>query len=152
MAQTADPSTLSSESNLEVSPLLHGLQPPELEVVNMTKRFGHLTALENVSMTLKPGSFHALLGENGAGKSTLVKCIMGFYTADEGTVLLNGKEIDISNPKDARANGMVYQHFTLVPSPTTAENLVINRADTPAIINWSAEKRRLEAFLDKMPF
>ena len=79
---------------------------------------------------------------------------MGFYRADEGTVRLNGKEINISNPKDARANGigMVYQHFTLVPSLTAAENLVINRADAPAVINWSAEKRRLEEFLDKMPF
>src|SRR5438128_8393101 len=120
----------------------------------MTKRFGAMTALDNVSVNIPAGSFHALLGENGAGKSTLVKCIMGFYTADEGTVLLNGKEIDISNPRDARANGigMVYQHFTLVPSLTAAENLVINRADTPAIINWGAEKRRLEEFLDKMPF
>ncbi len=113
-----------------------------------------MTALDNVSVNIPSGSFHALLGENGAGKSTLVKCIMGFYRADEGTVRLNGKEINISNPKDARANGigMVYQHFTLVPSLTAAENLVINRADAPAVINWSAEKRRLEEFLDKMPF
>ena len=120
----------------------------------MTKRFGPMTALDNVSVNIPAGSFHALLGENGAGKSTLVKCIMGFYTADEGAVRLNGKEINISNPKDARANGigMVYQHFTLVPSLTAAENLVINRADAPAIIDWGAEKRRLEAFLDKMPF
>ena len=135
-------------------PILQPGKAPSLEAINMTKRFGAMTALDNVSVNIPAGSFHALLGENGAGKSTLVKCIMGFYTADEGTVLLNGKEIDISNPKDARANGigMVYQHFTLVPSLTAAENLVINRADTPAIINWGAEKRRLEAFLDKMPF
>ena len=127
---------------------------PSLEAINMTKRFGSMTALDNVSMRVPAGSFHALLGENGAGKSTLVKCIMGFYAADEGSVLLNGREIDIANPKDARANGigMVYQHFTLVPSLTAAENLVINRADTPAIINWSAEKRRLAEFLDTMPF
>ncbi len=50
----------------------------------MTKRFGTMTALDNVSMTLKPGTFHALLGENGAGKSTLVKCVMGFYTPTSG--------------------------------------------------------------------
>lgn len=135
-------------------PTLAPGKAPALEAVNMTKRFGAMTALDNVSVNIPSGSFHALLGENGAGKSTLVKCIMGFYRADEGTVLLNGKEINISNPKDARANGigMVYQHFTLVPSLTAAENLVINRADAPAVINWSAEKRRLEEFLDKMPF
>jgi simple sugar transport system ATP-binding protein len=60
------------------------IQPPELEVVNMTKRFGTMTALDNFSMTLKPGTFHALLGENGAGKSTLVKCVMGFYNPTSG--------------------------------------------------------------------
>ena len=127
---------------------------PALEAIDMTKRFGAMTALDNVSVNIPSGSFHALLGENGAGKSTLVKCIMGFHRADQGTVLLNGREIDIANPKDARANGigMVYQHFTLVPSLTAAENLVINRADMPVVINWGAEKRRLEEFLDKMPF
>jgi simple sugar transport system ATP-binding protein len=120
----------------------------------VTKRFPGVVANDHVDLDLRKGEVHALLGENGAGKSTLVKCIMGFYRADEGTVLLNGREIDISNPKHARANGigMVYQHFTLVPSLTAAENLVINRADAPAVINWGAEKRRLEAFLDKMPF
>jgi len=129
-------------------------EAPSLEAINMTKRFGSMTALDNVSMRVPAGSFHALLGENGAGKSTLVKCIMGFYAADAGSVLLNGRAINIANPKDARANGigMVYQHFTLVPSLTAAENLVINRADTPAIINWSAHKRRLAEFLDQMPF
>jgi general nucleoside transport system ATP-binding protein len=135
-------------------PILQSGKAPSLEAINMTKRFGPLVALDNVSVDIPAGSFHALLGENGAGKSTLVNCIMGFYTADEGAVLLNGREIKISNPKDARANGigMVYQHFTLVPSLTAAENLVINRADAPAVINWSAEKRRLEEFLDRMPF
>ncbi len=127
---------------------------PSLQAIGMTKRFGAMTALDNVSVDIPAGSFHALLGENGAGKSTLVKCIMGFYAADEGTVLLNGREVAIANPRDARAHGigMVYQHFTLVPSLTAAENLVINRADAPAVINWSAEKRRLEEFLARMPF
>ena len=127
---------------------------PSLEAINMTKRFGAFTALDNVSIEVPAGQFHALLGENGAGKSTLVKCIMGFYHPDDGDIRLNGREIKIGNPKDARAHGigMVYQHFTLVPSLTAAENLVINRADAPAVINWPAEKRRLEAFLDTMPF
>ena len=135
-------------------PTLEPGKAPSLEAINMTKRFGAMTALDNVSINIPAGSFHALLGENGAGKSTLVKCIMGFYSADEGAVRLNGKEINISNPKDARANGigMVYQHFTLVPSLTAAENLVISRAHPPAIINWRKERQALEAFLDRMPF
>jgi simple sugar transport system ATP-binding protein len=130
------------------------VRAPSLETVGMTKIFGPLVALEDVSIVVEPGSFHALLGENGAGKSTLVKCIMGFYSADKGRVLLDGKEAPIHNPRDARACGigMVYQHFTLVPSLTGAENLVISRADAPAVIGWKKEHRALEAFLDRMPF
>src|SRR5215211_6013530 len=125
-----------------------------LETVGMTKIFGPLVALEEVSIKVEAGSFHALLGENGAGKSTLVKCIMGFYSADRGQVLLNGHEAPIHNPRDARACGigMVYQHFTLVPSLTGAENLVISRADAPAIIDWKKETKQLDEFLASMPF
>ena len=60
-------------------------RPPRIEARAMTKRFGDSTALDRVSVTIEPGSVHALLGENGAGKSTLVKCIMGFYQADSGS-------------------------------------------------------------------
>ena len=55
-----------------------------LQIVGMTKRFGSVLALDDVSMVLEPGTFHALLGENGAGKSTLVKCVMGYHTAGQG--------------------------------------------------------------------
>ena len=110
----------------------------------MTKIFGPLVALDDVSIKVEAGSFHALLGENGAGKSTLVKCIMGFYSADNGRVLLDGREVGIRSPRDARSVGigMVYQHFTLVPSLTAAENLVISRADAPAVIDWGRSARR----------
>jgi ABC-type uncharacterized transport system ATPase subunit len=127
---------------------------PSLEAFGMTKRFGPLAALDDVSISVRAGSFHALLGENGAGKSTLVKCIMGFYNPDSGRVLLDGKEVPIRSPRDARdlGIGMVYQQFTLVPCLTAAENLVIARADAPAIIDWGREKKALEAFIDTMPF
>jgi ABC-type uncharacterized transport system ATPase subunit len=130
------------------------LRAPSLETVGMTKVFGQLVALEDVSIKIAPGTVHALLGENGAGKSTLVKCIMGFYSADRGQVMLDDAEVPIRNPRDARALGigMVYQHFTLVPSLTGAENLVISRADAPAVIDWKKEMRSLGAFLDRMPF
>ena len=89
-----------------------------IEAVGMTMRFGAFTALDDVSIKVPAGSFHALLGENGAGKSTLVKCMMGFYQATSGQMMVNGREVAIETPRDASALGlgMVYQHFTLVPS------------------------------------
>jgi len=127
---------------------------PSLQTISMRKIFGSLRALNNVSIEVPAGSFHALLGENGAGKSTLVKCIMGFYTPDHGELLLDGKQVSVKNPRDAQALGvgMVYQHFTLVPSLTAAENLVASRADAPAFIDWKKERKALEAFLATMPF
>lgn len=130
------------------------LRAPSLQTEGMTKSFGPLVALDDVSIDIKAGSFHALLGENGAGKSTLVKCIMGFYHADKGRLRLDGAEVGVASPRDARAHGigMVYQQFTLVPCLTAAENLVISRADAPAVIDWKREMPKLQAFMDRMPF
>ncbi len=125
-----------------------------LETVGMTKVFGALRALDDVSLRIEAGEFHALLGENGAGKSTLVKCIMGFYPPTRGQLLVNDRETVIRSPADARSAGigMVYQHFTLVPCLTAAENMVISRADVPVIIDWKKERAELEAFMERMPF
>jgi general nucleoside transport system ATP-binding protein len=125
-----------------------------VEAIAMTKRFGEFVALDNISLKVRPGSFHALLGENGAGKSTLVKCIMGYYQPDEGDIVVSGREQAIGNPRAAHALGlgMVYQHFTLVPAMTVAENLVLARDALPAVIDWAKETRDLEAFLQRMPF
>ena len=125
-----------------------------VETLHMTMRFGGLTALDDVSIKIPAGEFHALLGENGAGKSTLVKCMMGFYRPTDGQMMVDGREADIPDPRAAHALGlgMVYQHFTLVPSLTAAENLVIAREDTPSIIDWATERKRLEDFLETMPF
>ncbi len=114
-----------------------------VDAIAMTMRFGDFAALDNVELKVRPGTFHALLGENGAGKSTLVKCIMGYYHPTEGDVLVGGREQAIANPKDAHALGlgMVYQHFTLVPAMTVAENLVLARDDVPAVVNWAKEKQ-----------
>jgi ABC-type uncharacterized transport system ATPase subunit len=125
-----------------------------IETVGMTMRFGAFTALDNVSIKVPAGTFHALLGENGAGKSTLVKCIMGFYRQTAGQLQVDDREVAVASPRDAAALGlgMVYQHFTLVPSLTGAENLVINRTDVPAVINWAKERQALAAFMETMPF
>jgi general nucleoside transport system ATP-binding protein len=125
-----------------------------VEAVGVTKRFGSFTALDSVSMRIAKGTVHALLGENGAGKSTLVKCLLGYYQADGGAFLVDDREVEIQRPADADrlGLGMVYQHFTLVPSMTAAENLVMSRADVSQVIDWPAERARLETFLQKMPF
>lgn len=126
----------------------------EVETFGMTMRFGGFTALDDVSIKVGAGTFHALLGENGAGKSTLVKCMMGFYHATTGQMTVAGREAKIGDPRDAHAMGlgMVYQHFTLVPSLTVAENLVVSRKDAPAVIDWGKERQGLAAFMEAMPF
>ncbi|MBI5255044.1 MAG: ABC transporter ATP-binding protein [Burkholderiales bacterium] len=125
-----------------------------LETFNLTKRFGAFTALEGVSLTVRPGTVHALLGENGAGKSTLVKCIVGYHRPDDGAVMVDAREHDIHSPTVARALGigMVYQHFTVVPGMTVAENLLLARGAIPAVIDWPAARAELEAFLETAPF
>lgn len=125
-----------------------------LETYRLTKRFGAFTALDEVSLTVRPGTVHALLGENGAGKSTLVKCIVGYYRPDEGAVLVDGREQDIHAPTVARdlGIGMVYQHFTVVPGMSVAENLLLARGHLPLVIDWKAARSELEAFMRTAPF
>ncbi len=125
-----------------------------LQTIDLGKRFGSFTALDRVSMTVRPGTVHALLGENGAGKSTLVKCIVGYQKPDAGAVLLDGREHDIATPTVARALGigMVYQHFTVVPGMTVAENLLIAKGALPAFIDWKAVRAELQAFMATAPF
>jgi general nucleoside transport system ATP-binding protein len=128
--------------------------PPSIEVRNISKRFGAVKALTDVSLTLAPGRVRALLGENGAGKSTLVKCIMGTYRSDSGSVRVGTHEVELKNPRQAHALGigMVYQHFTLVENMTVVENLIMAREHVPAVINWKAETEHLEDFMETMPF
>jgi simple sugar transport system ATP-binding protein len=125
-----------------------------VETVGIGKRFGDLVALDAVSVRVRAGTVHALLGENGAGKSTLVKCIMGYNRPDSGSVMVGDREVEIASPRQAHALGlgMVYQHFTLVPHMTVLENMVMARADVPMVIDWHAERRRLQEFLGAMPF
>jgi simple sugar transport system ATP-binding protein len=125
-----------------------------IEAAGVTKRFGAFTALDDVSLKVQAGTVHALLGENGAGKSTFVKCLLGYYRADSGDFVIGDRQESIAQPQDADrlGLGMVYQHFTLVPSMTAAENLVMARADVPLVIDWKAERKRLDDFLSRMPF
>jgi len=102
-------------------------EPPRLEMVGITKQFPGVLANDNVSVRVKPGEIHALLGENGAGKSTLVKMIYGIMAPDQGQMLWNGEAVKISNPRAARklGIGMVFQHFSLFEALTVLENIAL---------------------------
>jgi len=101
--------------------------PVVLEMRGVTKRFGPVTANDDISLVLHRGEILGLLGENGAGKSTLMKILYGLYTPDGGEIFLDGERVEIRDPKDAvsRGIGMVHQHFTLIPPLTVAENIVL---------------------------
>src|SRR5215216_4916498 len=96
---------------------------------NVTKRFGGVTAVEDVDFDLRPGEVHALVGENGAGKSTLMKMVHGLYTPDEGTLEVGGEVVDFSSPRDAEAAGiaMIPQELDLFPELSVTENLFVGR-------------------------
>lgn len=98
-----------------------------IEMLNITKRFEGITANDNVTLQLKKGEIHALLGENGAGKSTLMSVLFGLYQPEEGEIRKDGKRVQINNPNDADALGigMVHQHFKLVECFRVLDNIIL---------------------------
>jgi ABC-type uncharacterized transport system ATPase subunit len=144
----------SAPVSLDAVSARNAAKAPGLSAIGINKQFGTVRALDDVSMTVRPGTMHALLGGNGAGKSTLVKCIMGYYLPDTGQISLGGTPVIIRNPREALrlGIGMVYQHFTLVPNMTVAENLVLSRGEVPAVVNWKKEYEDLRAFMKTTPF
>ena len=103
-----------------------------IEMRNITKEFPGIKANDNITLQLKRGEIHALLGENGAGKSTLMSVLFGLYQPDEGEILKNGEVVKINNPNDATALGigMVHQHFKLVECFTVLDNIILGAEDT----------------------
>lgn len=98
-----------------------------IEMLHITKKFPGIIANDDVTIQLKKGEIHALLGENGAGKSTLMSVLFGLYQAEEGIIKKDGKEVQIKNPNDANALGigMVHQHFKLVECFTVLDNIIM---------------------------
>ena len=112
-----------------------------LELKHITKTFGNVTANNDVSLKVETGTIHAIVGENGAGKSTIMRIAYGFYKADSGEILVDGKVVSIRNPHDAIALGigMVHQHFMLVDTMTAAENIILG-AETGSVGNLDLDK------------
>ena len=107
-------------------------QPALLEMREISKEFPGVKALDNVSLTVKPGTVHALMGENGAGKSTLMKCLFGMYHKDGGTIYLEGKEVDFKSAKEALEHGvaMVHQELNQALTRSVQDNLWLGRYPT----------------------
>ncbi len=102
-------------------------QPYAIEMLNITKRFPGIVANDNITLQLRKGEIHALLGENGAGKSTLMSVLFGLYRPEEGTIMKDGKAVEIKDPNDANdlGIGMVHQHFKLVECFTVLDNIIL---------------------------
>src|SRR6516225_8488634 len=100
---------------------------PRLRLIGVSKSFPGVRANDNVSLSVRPGEIHALLGENGAGKSTLVKMIYGVLAPDDGQIIFDGAQTRIPNPRAARrlGIGMVFQHFSLFEAMTVLENIAL---------------------------
>ena len=109
-----------------------------IEMLNITKRFPGIIANDNITLQLKKGEIHALLGENGAGKSTLMSVLFGLYQPEEGEIHKDGRKVEINDPNDANALGigMVHQHFKLVECFSVLDNIILgvepNKARLPA--------------------
>lgn len=116
----------------------------KLELKGICKSFPGVKALDNVQLSLRPGTVHALMGENGAGKSTLMKCLFGIYKMDAGEIYLDGEKIEVNNPDEAMKHGiaMVHQELQPVPARSVAENLYLGRFPTKSIgpIKWIDHK------------
>jgi simple sugar transport system ATP-binding protein len=124
-----------------------GATEPLVALRGITKTFPNVIANDHVDLDVYSGEVHALLGENGAGKSTLVKILYGFYRADSGQILLDGKPVSIRSPHDARNMriGMVFQEFTLIPAFSVAENIALFLPDLKAVLNTREIDQRIKA-------
>lgn len=124
-----------------------------VQMHGITKFFGSFCALDNVSIDIRKGTIHALLGENGAGKSTLMNILYGLYQADSGEIYLSGRKVVIKSPNTAIANsiGMVHQHFMLVENFTVAQNIILGNeiANSIGVINNKTVRQEILKLSEK---
>ena len=124
-----------------------------IEMLHITKRFPGIIANDDVTIQLRHGEIHALLGENGAGKSTLMSVLFGLYQAEEGTIKKDGKEVKILSPNDANdlGIGMVHQHFKLVECFTVLDNIILGNEPTNklGVLNKAEARKKIIALSEK---
>ncbi|MGH2783578.1 MAG: ATP-binding cassette domain-containing protein, partial [Thermoleophilaceae bacterium] len=122
----------------------------KLELSNVTKRFGAVVANDAIDLTVERGEIHCLLGENGAGKSTLMNLLFGAIQPDAGEIRLDGRQVRFPSPRAAieAGIGMVHQHFTLVPTLTVAENVMLGY-EQAGRLGW-LRRERAHADVDRL--
>jgi ribose transport system ATP-binding protein len=126
-----------------------------VELRNISKSFGGITALKNVTLKVLPGEIHALVGENGAGKSTLMKILSGAYTKDTGQIFIDDTEVQIRNTHDSKklGIGIIYQEFSLVPELSVAENIFLNQLGSAGMwLQWGKLKKKAEELINNLGF
>src|SRR3954469_16656047 len=126
---------------------------PVIEMRGISIAFGGVPALSGVDLRLFPGEVHALMGENGAGKSTMIKALTGVYTVDQGTVVVEGRELRFASPAESQAAGIstVYQEINLVPNLSVAENMLLGREPRRrGGIDFKAMNRQAAATLERL--
>lgn len=121
------------------------IKVPYVSMKNIKKVFGKVVANKNVNLTVEGGEIHALLGENGAGKSTLMNMLSGVYTPDGGEILIHGRTVSFSSPKEAIESkiGMIYQHFKLVDNMSAIENIMLGQKHK-LFLNKGQVKKRVD--------
>ncbi len=125
---------------------------PVLEIRSVAKRFDATQALEDVSLSLRAGEIHALLGENGAGKSTLIKIITGVHQPDRGQILLSGRPVTIRSAAEAQRLGVaaIYQEPLLFPDLNVAENIFVSHQDRGGVVGWRQMYREADKILAEL--
>jgi general nucleoside transport system ATP-binding protein len=135
-------------------PILKGVKYVEyvIEMLNIRKEFGGFVANDNITLQLKKGEIHALLGENGAGKSTLMNVLFGLYQPEGGEIKVRGESVNITDPNKANdlGIGMVHQHFMLVENFTVTENIILGAEPTKlGVVNIKDASSEIKALSEK---
>ena len=126
-----------------------------VELINISKSYGGISALKDVSLKVLPGEIHALVGENGAGKSTLMKILSGAVSRDSGKIVMDGEEVHIQSTHDSKklGIGIIYQEFSLVPDLSVAENIFISQLGSSGFwMKWAHLNQKAEELINSIGF